>query len=458
MHLVHVVDASTARPLLARAARLREAGVSVALGPDAMDSVGTVGCVVKSPGIPPDLPVLRAAASAGAPVLDELEIGWRLSRRPFVGVTGTNGKTTTTAMIAAALGGAEQAGNSQFHPALSTLPLQGGPVVCEVSSYQLESTASLVADLAVLTNVTRDHLHRHGTMAAYAAAKRRMFIRRGRAAGYAVVGTEQGWGRRLAEELATAGTRVMRVGAALPAEYVLFDAAPSRNGWRLRARTPDGPLELDGAAPGRHGALNTLTALAASRLIGIGTAVALRAITSMAPIPGRFESVDVGQPFKVVVDYAHTPDALRATLVAARAVTPGRLTAVLSVAGVHDPGKRPPMGATVQRLADRVIFTRGALYGEPVQSVLAGLVGGATAVGGQAPEIEPDRRAAIAAGLEGAVDGDTVAILGRGALPRMMDSPDGEGPLFDDRCVVRELLSELGFAPGLAERRFEARP
>ena len=446
---VSVWDVSETATAQSTAARLRATGVEVSLGPGSRPSLEHVGCVVKSPGIPLQSPLLEGARRAGVTVIDELELGWRLSKRRLVGVTGTNGKTTTTGMIAAAMGGVDQGGNTEFHPPLSALNRSGDPVACEVSSFQLEGSPELMGDVAVLTNLTRDHLHRHQTMEAYGEAKRLLFARKSRVAALAVVGVDQPFGMTLASQLEAAGAEIARVGCSTAADYRLEDSRAQRHGWSLRARTPGGVLEIAGLAPGRHNALNALTAFAAARLIGVEGPTATAAIAATPPVPGRFEGIREGQPFRVVVDFAHNPDAVRAALTAARAEAGGgRLLVVMSTAGTNDPGKRPAMGAAGRALSDRLIFTRDALFDEPIQSIWNGLLSGAASVGGDAPELDPDRRSAIASALSAARPGDFVAILGRGAIPHFSDDPDGRDPPFDDRVVTRELLGELGYSAG----------
>lgn len=431
-------DASGAGAPSAAGDRLRSRGVRVALGGDGEALARAAACVVKSPGIAPSSPVVTAAA------IDELELGWRLLNAPLIGITGTDGKSTTAKLIAAATGAPEPCGNSETGPPLSAVPGDArGPVVCEISSYQLEGCPNLVADLAVLTNLSRDHLHRHGTMEAYAACKRRLFVRPEAVAPLAVVGVDDDFGRELAADLERAGSRVARVGMAPATDYRLLSCEWDLNTCRLRAATPDGETELTLRMPGRHNALNALSALAAADLAGVTRADAIEAIGACEAVPGRFERIAHDGGFDAIVDYAHTPAALRVALETARAVTERRgtrLHAVVSSAGRHDPGKRPAMGAAAAELADRVVFTTGALYGESSGSVLADLVAGAADRDGPEPLVEADRRAAFELALEAAEPGDVVVVTGRGALPVMRDSQDGQGVPFDDREVVRELL------------------
>lgn len=213
-------DAADEPRTRAAAADLAALGVAATLGGDGAAALGCppAGCLVKSPGIPPSARIVGAARAAGIPILDELEAGWRLDGRPLVAVTGTNGKSTVARLVAAALAAAGQrpalAGNTRFGPPLSGLPAEAGDlVVAECSSYQLEHCPALAPDAAALTNLTEDHGWHHPTPAAYAAAKRGLFLRDGRAVPLAAVGVGEPFGAALAVDLAAAGSSVRTVGA-----------------------------------------------------------------------------------------------------------------------------------------------------------------------------------------------------------------------------------------------------
>ena len=266
-------DGDTTR---ARRDELARDGVELVLGAwdPALLARAPFVAVVKSPGVALDAPPVRDARAAGIDVVDELEIGVRRSRRELVAVTGTDGKSTVAALVAAALsvGGATVpvAGNTEFGPPLSAAPAAGGPLVVEASSYQLAFTAPAFARLAVLTNITEEHLHRHGSLAAYAQAKRRAFLDDdGRAVPSAVVGIDDAHGRALASELAAAGATVATVGGAEAAAYRVRDVRSELDGAEVRADTPAGPLELALRLPGSHNARNALAALAACDLLGV---------------------------------------------------------------------------------------------------------------------------------------------------------------------------------------------
>lgn len=442
---IRVWDASDGPETQRRGAVLAGRGIRVDLGswrPDMFERPRP-GTLIKSPGVPADSPAIRAALAARVPVIDELALGARLSRRSLVAVTGTDGKSTVCELLARAIGGAEGplmiAGNTEFGPPLSAAGRSGRPIVVEASSYQLEFCEGPFAELAVLTNVTEEHLHRHGTMRAYTAAKRRLFLGEGRHIARAAVNVDSEFGRALARELSDAGTAVARFGSGPAAQWRVLEANWDVGRSSLRLATPSGAVHVSTLLPGWHNAENVAAALAACDLLELTRADALAAIEATPGVRGRWERVDCGQPFDVVVDFAHTPAGLRHVLQTARRVVTergGQVHLMLCAGGANNPGKRRPLGEIASRLADRVIVTEGNGRGEPRERVIAGLLAGwGSAV---APEIVPDRRRAIRAALNGARPGDVVILMGRGAMPRLLTDASGGGPVFDDRRVAEE--------------------
>ncbi len=421
--------------------------------PAAMLRLRRPGALVKSPGVPFDAPVVRAAGAGGIPVLDELELGWRLVPGPLVAVTGTNGKSTTAALVRAALAaaGAEAplAGNTETGVPLSALAgRRPGPVVCEASSFQLEGCPELVADAAAFLNLTQDHLHRHGSMTAYGAAKAGLLVREAPVAAVSAIDVDDRFGRGLAVACERAGGRVVRFGRGPEAEYRLRGAEWDLDAGTMEIDAPGGRRRLRTRLPGEHNARNLTAAMALADGLGLDPAATDAALEREPGVPGRFERIDAGQPFDVLVDFAHNPEAVAQVLGTARAALrsrPGaRLRAVVSASGGHDRGKRPLMGAAARRLADDLVLTEDNWRGEHRTGPLRDLLDGASGVRGGRVAVVPERRAAIAAVLRRARPGDVVVVAGRGAMPRLIQDMAGNGPDFDDRRVTREVLRELG--------------
>src|SRR6185312_1966638 len=250
----------------------------------------------------------------------------------------------------------------------------------------------------VFTNLTQDHLDFHGTMEAYFAAKRALFDQ----AAHAVVNVADEWGRRLAAEL------------------------PG-----VRTFTPDDDLDgIDLKLRGRFNRANALGAIWAARALGVDEDAIRRGVEAVEGVPGRFETVDAGQPFTVIVDYAHTPDSLENVLRAARELG-GRVIVVFGAGGDRDREKRPLMGRVAAALADRAIVTTDNPRTEDPGAIAAEVAEGRL-------EIVLDRRDAIETALADATAGDVVVIAGKGADTEM-ELADRRVP-FDDRVVALELL------------------
>jgi UDP-N-acetylmuramoyl-L-alanyl-D-glutamate--2,6-diaminopimelate ligase len=201
------------------------------------------------------------------------------------------------------------------------------------------------------------------------------------------------------------------------------------------AHGPDGEIELSSPLPGRFNVYNVLGALAAVRALGVPLDVAARAIETAGHVPGRFQPVDVGQDFAVLVDYAHTPDSLENVLRSARQLTDGRLHVVFGCGGDRDRGKRPMMGEIAARLADRVIVTSDNPRSEDPEAIIGEILAGA----GDGVEHDADRRSAIATAIGGARPGDVVVIAGKGH-EQGQEFEGGRKIPFDDVTVAREAL------------------
>ncbi|HEY2436968.1 MAG TPA: Mur ligase family protein, partial [Solirubrobacteraceae bacterium] len=427
---VAVWDADAGQAVQAAARGLKREGVRVVLGGDGLgllDGTASPNCVVKSPGIPSTVPFLVGARRKGIVVIDELELGWRTDHRPLVAVTGTNGKSTVASLVLALLRAAGRrpalAGNVHPGPALTALaPDDGDVIVCEVSSFQLEDCPAFMPDVAVLTNLSHDHLDRHLTMRRYGAAKRRMFVRGGACVSTAVVGVDSGFGSEVAEAVGYRGGTVLRFGEREDADYRLVGCGWSAHeGWLL-ADTPGARVELRTRLPGRHNALNALAALAIGDALAMPRSRSLAALGSVPRVPGRFEPIDGDQPFDVIVDYAHNPDGLRRSLEAGRGLLVGRgpdarLRVVCSAPRTRTEDQRRMMGRIAVSLADHVVLTNERW---PATDAAVELPAGFREAITEAPsgrcEAVLDRGDAIERALRAACAGDVVMVLGRGNL------------------------------------------
>jgi UDP-N-acetylmuramoyl-L-alanyl-D-glutamate--2,6-diaminopimelate ligase len=379
--------------------------------------------------------VVPDSRAAMAPAAD-IFFGEPTRELEVVGVTGTSGKTTTSfllfAILAAAgrrpglLGTVEARVGGERRGVVRTTPeaidlqrlfremLDAGDRSCamEASSHAsvLHRLDRVRFAVLVFTNLSHDHLDFHGDLESYFEAKRRLFFAEPRPLAVVNVGDE--YGRRLARELPDA------VGFSI-------DDASALAGIDLKLR-------------GRFNLENALAALHAARALGIGDDAIKRGIESVRGVPGRFESVDAGQPFHVIVDYAHKPDALANVLRAAREVADGnRVIVVVGAGGDRDRAKRAPMGRLASELADLAIVTSDNPRSEDPEAIAAEIVRGANG----AAEVELDRAAAIARALGLARAGDVVLIAGKGA-EQGQEFGDRTVP-FDDREAAKEALKAM---------------
>ncbi len=379
------------------------------------------------------------------------------SELPVAGVTGTNGKTTTAFLLYSVLeaagmrpgllGTVESRVGGRSRPVVRTTPeaidlhrtfremLDAGDRSCamEASSHASELKRLVGVRFAVLvfTNLTQDHLDFHGTLERYFEAKRRLFSERPETP--AAVNVDDPYGRRLADELLAQDRRVLRFGSAASAEIRAEELELSGAGASLTASG----IELRTPLRGRFNVENVLATVAAARLLEIEDAAIARGVEELAGVPGRFEAVDEGQPFTVIVDYAHTPDSLERVLRSARDLAENRLVCVFGCGGDRDRGKRPLMGRTVSELADAVIVTADNPRGENLSAILAEILEGA----GPEAQVEPDRSAAIARAIGSAGPGDVIVIAGKGH-EQGQQLADRTLP-FDDRAVARRELRRL---------------
>ncbi|WP_166610966.1 UDP-N-acetylmuramoyl-L-alanyl-D-glutamate--2,6-diaminopimelate ligase [Kineococcus indalonis] len=423
------------------------------------------------------------ATAAGLPVLvvDDPravlgELAARVHGRPAeqlvtVGVTGTNGKTTTAYLVEGLMRRAgwttgllgtvetrvagERVGSVRTTPeapdlhALLARMVAAGVRGCalEVSSHALalHRVDGLVLDVAVFTNLSQDHLDFHGSMEEYFAAKARLFTpghaRRG------VVAVDSAWGRRLAAEAGVPVTTVRTgdgdggAGGGARADWSVRDVRTGRAGSSFRLVAADGAeLALSCPLPGDFNVANAALAAVAALAAGLAPAQVERGLAAAEGVPGRMERVRTGAPGEplVLVDYAHTPDAIERALATLRPLTPGRLGVVLGAGGDRDRSKRPLMGAAAARGADLVVVTDDNPRSEPPAGVRAAVLSGTAGAAAEVLEV-PDRRAAVAAALErcgGA--GDTVLLAGKGHETGQETA--GVVVPFDDRVVAAEEL------------------
>jgi UDP-N-acetylmuramoyl-L-alanyl-D-glutamate--2,6-diaminopimelate ligase len=386
----------------------------------------------------------------------------------LVGITGTNGKTTTSYLVEALLrarglatgviGTIQYVLGEERRPASQTTPealeLQGmlalmrergvRGVAMEVSSHALalSRVEGLAFDVAVFTNLTQDHLDFHGTFDAYRLAKRRLFellAASPKPARAAVVNGDDPSGEALVRGL---DLPVLTFGFGPGARVRAVEHASSIDGIRMTVEAPGGRLALTSPLIGEHNVMNLLAAIATGLALGLELGAIGSALSAVGAVPGRFEQVRAGQPFLVVVDYAHTPDALERVLATARKLTPGRLGVVFGCGGDRDRGKRPIMGAIAARLADRAWVTSDNPRSEPPGAIIDEIAAGIREAGAGADRYaaEPDRSAAIRAALLWARGGDTVVIAGKGHETYQIVGADVLA--FDDREVARTILSE----------------
>ena len=340
-------------------------------------------------------------------------------------VTGTNGKTTTAFLLASILDAAgrrpalltniERRVGGESQPTGLNTPeaidlqrlfrsmLAAGDRSCAMEATSIAGVQGRLAGtrfaVLVFTNLTQDHLDFHGTMDEYFAAKAALFEQAERA----VINVGDAWGRQLAATLPVA-----------------------------RTFTPEDELgEIELKLRGRFNRANALGAVWAARELGVGEEAIRAGIAALRGVPGRFESVEAGQPFAVIVDYAHTPDSLENVLGAARELG-GRLTVVFGAGGDRDRDKRPLMGQIAARLADRAIVTTDNPRSEDPAAIAAEVAAGTL-------EVVLDRREAIEAALADARPGDVVVIAGKGADTEMELA--GHSIPFDDRQIAREALA-----------------
>ncbi|HKM89849.1 MAG TPA: UDP-N-acetylmuramoyl-L-alanyl-D-glutamate--2,6-diaminopimelate ligase [Candidatus Acidoferrales bacterium] len=386
----------------------------------------------------------------------------------LVGVTGTNGKTTTSFVMDSIL---RAAGHSTgvfgtilyrtpkseaaaTHTTPESLELQkffeevraegGTHVTMEVSSHALalDRVWGCRFSAVIFTNLTRDHLDFHKTMEAYGAAKRRLF--EGTGAGrprVAAVNRDDPWGERfcgLAE-------RTLTYGLGPGADVTTKRFSPAFTGLEFTAQTPEGKIEVASPLVGKINVYNILGAAAAAVGLGVPRAAIERGIRECRSVPGRFERVDCGQPFLVIVDYAHTDDALRNLLQTARELNKsGRIITLFGCGGERDRAKRPLMGEAAGALSDLVVLTSDNPRGEDPLNIINDALVGLQRTGTE-HLVEPERARAVQMAIERALPGDIVLLAGKGHETYQVLR--NQTIAYDDREEARRVLHGLGYRP-----------
>lgn len=383
------------------------------------------------------------------------------------GVTGTNGKTTTTYLIENILRASGlktgvigtlgiRIGDELLrteHTTPESLDLQRilaqmvengvTAAAMEVSSHglALRRTDCCEFDCGIFTNLTQDHMDFHAGFEDYLAAKLRLFSEypaHSSKAFTAAVNADDPYGERVA---AAVRGKALTYGIESAADVRATDVQVSASGSRFLLRWKHGTQEIDLPLGGLFNVYNALAAAAAALTQGLSADHVRAGLESARSVPGRFESVDCGQNFGVVVDYAHTPDGLENVLRSARKITRGRLIAVFGCGGDRDRGKRPKMGAIGAREADVCVITSDNPRTEDPEEIIRQIMAGIRDDALGRVVIEPDRRRAISEAIGMANEGDTVVIAGKGHETEQVFG-DRRVP-FDDRAVAREELTRL---------------
>jgi UDP-N-acetylmuramoyl-L-alanyl-D-glutamate--2,6-diaminopimelate ligase len=422
-------------------------------------SAGAAALVVERP-LTADVPQLvvvdaRSAMSVAADVF----YGEPTRTLQVAGVTGTNGKTTTTFLVRSVLeaagrstgligtvewivGGERRAARFTTPEAIELQRLFREMIDAGDTAVALEASSHgssyrrldrVRLDALAFTNLTQDHLDLHETMEEYFQAKRRLFTVPQPVP--AAVNIGDPYGRRLAEELADTHRAPLVTFGLRPEAEVRADGLELTNrGSRFRAAG----IELETPLLGIFNVENVLGAVATALLLDVAEDAIVSGVRAVRGVPGRFEAVDEGQSFAVVVDYAHTPGSLDTVLQAARDLGEGRVIVVFGAGGDRDRGKRPLMGSVAAARSDLAIVTSDNPRSEEPLAIIEDVLQGA----GTGVEVDPDRRSAIRRAVALAAPGDVVVIAGKGH--EQGQEVDGVLHPFDDREVAREALREAG--------------
>ena len=435
--------------------------------------------VERRQGLPVPEVLVSSAREAMAPIAARFH-GDPTAQLRVAGITGTNGKTTTAYLLWSILAAAgerpglltnvERRVGSEVREVGLNTPESIDLCAMEVSSHALELGRSCAIHfaVAVFTNLSRDHLDFHATMEDYFQSKRLLFTGspdRSPSPGPAaappracVINVADPYGRRLAPELDGAITFAVEA----PADFSAGEVRCGLDGCRFELRAPGLKREVALPMPGRFNIANALGALAAAHAMGAELDALVDALARGVRVPGRFEPVDEGQDFAVIVDYAHTPDSLQNVLAAARELAradgaSGRVLCVFGAGGDRDRGKRPLMGEIAARAADVAFVTSDNPRSEDPERIIAEILGGAGRVPDADVRSTVERAEAIAQALELARRGDIVVIAGKGH-EQGQELAGGEKIPFDDVTVARQALAGARAAAGRATGAPAGRP
>jgi UDP-N-acetylmuramoyl-L-alanyl-D-glutamate--2,6-diaminopimelate ligase len=393
--------------------------------------------------------------------------GWPVRDLSLLGVTGTNGKTTTVFLLESILNAAgHRTGligtimtriGSESRPGVRTTPdsldLQRlfaemraagcDSVAMEVTSHGLAlgRVEGVMFDAAAFTNLSQDHLDFHHSMEDYFEAKRSLFVPERVKCG--AINVDDPYGRKL---FAEARVECVAFGVSPEAEVRGEEVTVGAHGSEFTISAPAGKTRVATRLAGSFNVSNCLAAAATALQAGISLDAVEAGIRRLGSVPGRFETINSGQPFAVVIDYAHTPDSLDNVLRAARSLVAGagRVFCVFGCGGDRDRGKRPLMGATAARLADFVLVTSDNPRNEDPEAIISEILEGVLAERGSGPDaVRPNRREAIADAVKAARAGDVVVIAGKGH--EQGQEARGVVRPFDDREVARAELDSLGW-------------
>lgn len=382
----------------------------------------------------------------------------------LVGVTGTNGKTSTAYLLESILktGGsrvglistiAYRTPEWSARAGLTTpesLDLQElfhrfrqngcRHVVMEVSSHALDLNRVNASrfEVAVFTNLSPEHLDYHQSMGSYFRAKKQLFVDTGYGPPrVSIVNVDDAWGQKLAGSIPG---RCLTFSLNRPADFGVLECESGRRGMQVRLRLQEEELKVRTPLLGSFNLSNLLAAIAAARCLGVDRDALRDGIEACPLIPGRFEPIDCGQSFRVIVDYAHTPDALRNLLATARELGPGRVLVLFGCGGERDRSKRPAMGSIAEQHSDWVMLTSDNARGEDPLAILGEIQAGFRS---DRNEAEPDRREAIRRLFSRAESGDVVILAGKGHEVGQQEA--GRTHPFDDRQVAKAVLREMNY-------------